>query len=760
MIKSLFSNSANISESSDFELLFSIPSNSSSLSGIEANTISINDSISNQTIINKNPKYMKPLPPFTEMASNLPLNQTLNTNSNLSSTFQINPKNNQAFSCHPSPFTFQSTNSNLPQNSSQSNINQISSISENNPLQINAQTNKTHPESFQASSIIQGMNPYAPNRIITLGSPQTISQTNDPSATHSFEKAILQMTTSPYKTNAVQSVNSILPQTAFNTNFTNQAPTCNSTTFQKTSFSQSIFSIPKFDLNSNQSFQFDSNSIPPLKIKKAKPSNQSSYLQKVLNQNQSQSSLTEDNFSLNNDQMKKDFTLEYVDHRIYFNSIETIKNHGIGAAHLFLSDFEQEIGKSLIALAYQRLINGNPNKFQKVTAYINSFIPNVLEQIARTPCKEFKDEHFLSSLFKGEEFHILKKAFFNDSLYKAALYLSHEKLPFNFQFAPEMHTPNGWTQLHDFIAIISIIFLNDRSDVIYNKQLPYMTTINSEDTKWIKERIMLIYKEIIPIIPKSFNIYENANGKLKPKEIGNIEDFIKINSYVVYPRKLSINFQKKILRLLFLYGIPKNDGIEKIENILGYKNAEYKPIHIFIIKVLNKCVKYEPDLVELMRTLPSVKNEYFNDIENVDIRWINEEAIKSISSNIMMLYKVRENYSFFSKQKNIIIDEWKEIKGQFNFWKTEYEKVLFKMTAYYGFLFNSLFLFFIKGKEVVEYETIIKLREEEIKTLTPITNHEKLNFLGPILNFEYKKNRIEEILRTIDNKKQLLNVFE
>ena len=125
-----------------------------------------------------------------------------------------------------------------------------------------------------------------------------------------------------------------------------------------------------------------------------------------------------------------------------------------------------------------------------------------------------------------------------------------------------------------------------------------------------------------------------------------------------------------------------------------------------------------------------------------------------------MLYKVRENYSFFSKQKNIIIDEWKEIKGQFNFWKTEYEKVLFKMTAYYGFLFNSLFLFFIKGKEVVEYETIIKLREEEIKTLTPITNHEKLNFLGPILNFEYKKNRIEEILRTIDNKKQLLNVFE
>ena len=87
-------------------------------------------------------------------------------------------------------------------------------------------------------------------------------------------------------------------------------------------------------------------------------------------------------------------------------------------------------------------------------------------------------------------------------------------------------------------------------------------------------------------------------------------------------------------------------------------------------------------------------------------------------------------------------------KDMTKWWNLDCDIILFKFTAYYGFMFNSLFAVQVKDPNL-KSEDIALLREEEYLFLTPITNNPKLNYLGPFLDIELKKKRINEILNCI-----------
>ena len=480
---------------------------------------------------------------------------------------------------------------------------------------------------------------------------------------------------------------------------------------------------------------------------KEKSTSQNNQSQSSGNTNQS---LSEDSSNSNLSEADSNEDLE-INKKICVEALEAIQKHGIAGSRLFLSEYMQDIGRSLAIIAYSRSNSPYPS------TYIQSYIPDFLERYSNSPFEELKDEKFIDSLFKKEELNILRKSAINDIHYRIALYVSNEKLPAKFQFVPEMSAFNGWSPLHDFIAITSLPFLDRPHDIIYDERLPFKSLIGNDTSKleWLSKRLCLLFRELRNIIPPDFCVYEkkSTTKAMEFKKFGNIEHFISVNSHVLYPKRLSINFQKKILRLLYLYGIPLKDGIEKIQNILNYNDPNNNnSVLLFVTKILIKCIKYQPGLFDLLKTLPKVDEKLLNNNENVNINWIKDEALESVSSNIYIIYKVRENFSWFMNKSNIEIEEWKEIKDRYNWWSFKYDKILFKIVACYGFLFNSVSLLFIK-KDSQDYNEIFKMRQQEIMELKPLTDHEKLNFLGPILYLETKKKRIIQILNSIQKVK-------
>lgn len=446
------------------------------------------------------------------------------------------------------------------------------------------------------------------------------------------------------------------------------------------------------------------------------------------------------------------------------NSLNILRKHGISGARLVFSEYMQEICKSLMAVLIQRIgklnVNFSVEKNKAISFYVNQHISNLSEQIEKVDFSEFKDENYIRKLFNGDEIKILEDAINYDILYRTGLYLSHEKLPTKFQFAPEMQTPIGWTPIHDFIGITASLLYDDYSSILNDEKLPFETMKFYPNIKdWLRSRYRLIFYEITKFVPSSFCVYDKIE-KVKNKEFENIESFVKNNYHVVYPERLSISFQKKIIRLLYLYGIPQNDGLGKIENILGVKSdtPTSKSLNIFIHKILNKCKKYENKIEEIIDTLPKVERKELKSIENVDVEWIKEEAIESLSSNIFIIYKVRNYYfKYITKNEdlnlknfqNIPLCECPYIKNRISWWSLKCDIILFKIVAFYGFLFNSVFLLFIRPNNI-SHSMIGDIRAKETISLTPDTTNSSLVFLGPALNLEYKKRRIIEIVKSIE----------
>ncbi|KAK8853714.1 choline dehydrogenase 7 [Tritrichomonas musculus] len=433
---------------------------------------------------------------------------------------------------------------------------------------------------------------------------------------------------------------------------------------------------------------------------------------------------------------------------IYENAYKVLIGHGIGASRFFVSEFIQEIAKSLLSIIFMRLPETDKYLY---SSYIHQHIPNIKAQIMLTPYKELIDNQFLNSLFNKKEIDIIKNCFNCDESYRVAIYLSNSKLPNNFQFAPEMICLAGWSPIEDFYAITSLPILNFVTDLIEKDNLPFKKLVQRFPPikDWIYLRLKLIVRETAQIIPKNFSIYESPDFS-KQKELLDLESFKRINHHVIHPKQLSRYLQLKILRILYLYGLPTKDGIEKIILLLQNETTDQESVEIFVSKVLQRAIKYKSSLQELLESLPK-SNSYYEYYINVG--WIKEEAIQAIASNLDLILKVRNAYEWVI-HNNLLdeilknLPEWKEIVAHYNWWDSMCDGILFKITAYFGFLFNSMICHFI-SLDLITKDEILVWRERELLTLTPIV-HPKCKYLEMIFSFNNRQKRMIQLLDIIN----------
>lgn len=446
-----------------------------------------------------------------------------------------------------------------------------------------------------------------------------------------------------------------------------------------------------------------------------------------------------------------------IDPILFSTALQVITKHGIGGSRLFTSDMMQDICQTVAYILLKRL--PEPEQ-QSYTPYVCQYVPYASHQLLKTPFKQIVDEKFPKNLFKGKETSLIREIYNWDLLYKVSLYISNERLPENYQFAEEMETPAGWTPFEDFLAITTCPFLEKVDEIFTDKKLPFQSLQNLFPSlkKWLLDRIMLIVRETIKIIPENFPIYEKVGEKFYPKKIGDISTFQKLNKHVLYPKRLSVQHQKKLLRIIYLYGIPKKNGVKKIKEIMQNRCIHEDLITLFVVKLLKKAINIKPDLHHLLSCFPEVSGEKI-----VDIDWINNDALKAVAINIDLLYKVRENFAWlnglkpFENKHNRIVSlglpEWSKIRPVCSWWNYHCDTILFNLTAYYGFLFNSYYAFYIKNTVPDFNVEISRWREKEAFNLTPLKN-KNFDYLDPVLSIDDRIERISLIVHFINKAKE------
>ena len=203
---------------------------------------------------------------------------------------------------------------------------------------------------------------------------------------------------------------------------------------------------------------------------------------------------------------------------------------------------------------------------------------------------------------------------------------------------------------------------------------------------------------------------------------------------------------------MYFYGIPKINGIKKIKELLRSNYVSDKLILIFTLKILKKAIKYQSDLSELLSAMPKIENSFIESNNFVNIDWIKENAIKSVAFNLNMFFQVRENFKWLNSDQNtnmklIELPEWKEIKTVLFCWNLKCDLIMFNLTAYYGFLFNSVFCTYFKDINLTP-EQINFWKEKEVLSLAPIKMTEA-KALYPIFDIEKKKKRISQMIYLI-----------
>ena len=421
--------------------------------------------------------------------------------------------------------------------------------------------------------------------------------------------------------------------------------------------------------------------------------------------------------------------------------------HGVVGSSRLCNLLSYTIGKSLISLAYKRLDKTSKSQFRN---YIREAVGNVQDQIKSTPLPLFFDENFLSSLFAGKEKLILSLAFHSDFIYRTAIYVSNEKLPDNFQFAPSMSVPLGWTPLDDFTILGARCFVDDIDKVLTDIKLPYYQENKFISKEWIQKRINLISYELSLYIPSSY--------PYKEKKIQNTKFFSENNHHLLKNDKLQVlnrSLQKKLLQVLYLYGIPTKDPIRKIRTIARLPYINHESVLLFVCSVLEKCIKLNSRLRRYTEFLfeNSGKTTDFSSFERISkyitsdvaqVSWIHDKAIQGLAQNLLFLLSIRQNYDYYNAHPSEMdIGPW-EI---FKWWDHNCDKILFNITSYYGFLHFSEFAHFIKNGKIDD-NIIAQWREKEERQLSPYVEKEGY-YLIEMFPFEVRMKRLSKILSRI-----------
>lgn len=524
-----------------------------------------------------------------------------------------------------------------------------------------------------------------------------------------------------------------------------------------------VLSQTAFSYLNNQQNQSNSNSNTQLhSTTNTEPKQQEQSQESLLAQQKNQKMLL--NLSTNEKYkilLKPNKSLDF---DIYHEAFRIVYKHGILGSHFFASDFVQEIGKTLVSMIYLKLPEDKMKQFQ---SYIDEYIINPKIQILKTPFAETRNSSIFNKLFQVDKVEILKHIYFADQYYKLAVYISNEKLPENYIFASSMDTPLRWTAIEDYALLLSYLFYPSKTNYLIDIKLPFIHMHYNYGNcappiDWYKYRLRLIRREIDQIIPENFQVFETVNSKKVIKKLKNLKEFSVINKHMLVRNKITVNEQKKLLRILYLFGIPTTGVIMKIRMLFKNPSIKDESLLIFIKKILQRAAKYRPNLNGLSSIFSNVPTSIDED-KYVNISWINDKAIEAVALNLDLLYRIREIYKWIkiNNKKNklqskenisffesINLPYWTDVLKDIPFWNLMHDIALFYETACYGFLFNSM-LTKILNPVGFEMQDIIEWRDEEALKLKPIRKAIAVQYYS-VFDFKKRFARLKQIVELIE----------
>lgn len=435
-----------------------------------------------------------------------------------------------------------------------------------------------------------------------------------------------------------------------------------------------------------------------------------------------------------------------------------------------------ELTHVLYAIAYIRLSEEDKYKYRESVyknlkcdpyLFVVSYPCQVIQEIFKTNDISQSNSFFEKVFGNKSAIDVMKIVKKQDELLTIAVYIANEPLPKNFQFAPSMSKPIGWTPNEDYIVFITMVMLgNAKSTLLFkDSRLPfdYLRPPFQITEDFIINRQEIIYNEMKLIVPNDYNIFSEPAGNTV-KKFASLSTFKIQNQHIFNISIICKNDQKVLLRALYLYGIPADQdaskAIEKLKVISRLSYVNSNAIGVFVASIIEKCSVFNKSISDLHMAVLQLygNNSKMSNLLGIPIStlrksfdWIPERIIQPLLSNLILLGEIRKYFHSFNhviQFDQAEIERWKIADDS---WNADLDKVLFNITAYHGFLFFSDFPLFLTQKNI-NLDTIYTWRETEAKSLSPVPPIPQANHLRFMFPIEARKERLNYLIQFIKMK--------
>jgi hypothetical protein len=192
--------------------------------------------------------------------------------------------------------------------------------------------------------------------------------------------------------------------------------------------------------------------------------------------------------------------------------------------------------------------------------------------------------------------------------------------------------------------------------------------------------------------------------------------------------------QIRLLRVLYLFGIPEHNAARKLVKIAQFTTVRECAIVDFLNSFIDMATIYDSSLYRF-KSGPGT----------LDFWWVPVARMAEVVKSVSVLARVRKvfpNTRFVTRP----FPRWNDAPA---WWSDQMDKVLFNLSAYYGFLYFSEFVRFLPRTTAVGKDPDIRgWKAIELRKLTPYIEEAGtyLEFLFPI---SVRMRRLEALLRFI-----------
>jgi hypothetical protein len=352
--------------------------------------------------------------------------------------------------------------------------------------------------------------------------------------------------------------------------------------------------------------------------------------------------------------------------------------------------------------------------------------PEILDFSVQTHLNPFDPK--LDELFKGREDDLWRDFLLNDEAFQNVIRLSTDTLGENFFLAPYMAMPPFWSVMEDYVLTVAKALLGPISAVLENEFLPFSRIDPAIAPP--KEQLITRLQFILAELPLLIDRHPIARGTQlrSPLEwqISNWPSFSK--------RALTRVEQIRLLRILYLFGIPEHNTARKLAKIAQFTTVHDSAIWDFLNSFIETAAIYDTSL-----------DRFRIGYGTFDFWWVPVARMAEVVRSVSVLGRVRK---VFSKMRLVTksFPKWRDAP---RWWSDAMDKVLFNLSAYYGFLYFSEFVrFFPRTTDAGKDPDIKAWKTTELKKLTPCLEKTwaDLAFLFPI---SVRLRRLETIVNFI-----------